>query len=173
MSQGHRAPWSDRDVHVERCPGGSLGGYTGWVPGRAIPGTGSTTQLPRAEPQEPIPSGAGPGSPCQGLEWVGYGWEGDPFACPSTGAHPAPGPPTPALWAYGARFAVQDPPCGQKARFHDISQKLRQNGQVSTKSVEKACHSPCLPKRVRKSPLEFLRFPFWPAFSPKELMGPF
>ena len=59
------------------------------------------------------------------------------------------------------------------ARFDVISQKLSQNRVVSAEYVEKACHSPCFQNRVKKSPLEILRFPFWDAFSHKELMGHF
>ena len=60
-----------------------------------------------------------------------------------------------------------------KARFHDISRKLSQNGQVSPKYVNKAYHSPCFQNAAQKSPLEILRFPFPDAFSHKELMGRF
>ena len=44
---------------------------------------------------------------------------------------------------------------------------------MSTKYVEKACHSPYSQNRLRKSPLGFLRFPFLAAFSHKELLGHF
>ena len=60
-----------------------------------------------------------------------------------------------------------------KARFSDILLKSSQNREVSPKSVEKAYHSPYFQNRVRKSPLEILRFPFLPAFSHKELSGHF
>ena len=45
-------------------------------------------------------SGAGPGRPCRGLEWV--------VICSRTygPVYAALGPPTPALWASGARSAV-------------------------------------------------------------------
>ena len=78
------------------------------------------------------------------------------------------------------------PPCGPSlsfplkcrlwakgARFHDISWKVSQNGQVSPKSHEKASHSPYSQNGLEKSPLEILRIPFPRAFSGKELMVPF
>ena len=58
-----------------------------------------------------------------------------------------------------------------RARFDLISCKVSQTAIVSPKSVEKACHSPYLQNGSQKSPLEFLRFLFWPAFSHKELIG--
>ena len=61
----------------------------------------------------------------------------------------------------------------KRARFHVISQKLSQNREVSAKYVEKACHSPYIQNGSQKSALDFLRFPLFPAFSHKELMGLF
>ena len=60
-----------------------------------------------------------------------------------------------------------------RARFHLNSTKLSQNGQVSLKYVEKACNSPCFQNGPGKSPLGILGFPFYLAFSHKELMGHF
>ena len=60
-----------------------------------------------------------------------------------------------------------------RARSHVIYCKVSQNGQVSTKYPEKACHSPYIQNRLGKSPLEILRFPFSESFSHKELMGHF
>ena len=56
------------------------------------------------------------------------------------------------------------------ARFQVISHKVSQNGIVSPKNVNKACHSPYIQNGAQKSPLEILRFPLLLAFSPKELM---
>ena len=64
-------------------------------------------------------------------------------------------------------------PWANRARFNVISQKLSENGQASPKSVEKAYHSPYFQNGSRISPLGFLRFPISPAFSHKELIGPF
>ena len=89
-------------------------------------------------------------------------------------------PPLRTLQVLRARFAVPGPLLGQiaaswpiRARIDLNLRKLSQNGEVSTKYVEKASHSPCFQKLIQKSPLEFLRFPVLRAFSHKELMVPF
>ena len=61
----------------------------------------------------------------------------------------------------------------QTARLRSKHDKVSQNDEVSPKSLEKACHSPYFQNGLQKSALDFLRFPFGPAFSPKELMGRF
>ena len=65
-----------------RHPCWSTGGYTGPVRVGILDGWGTTPGAPtdRAEPRSPHDSGAGPGSPCQGLEWVVMWVGGDPFA---------------------------------------------------------------------------------------------
>ena len=68
---------------------------------------------------------------------------------------------------------LEMPPPGHRARLHLIFYKVSQNGQVSPKYLEKACHSPYSQKRVQNSPLGILRFPYLLAFSHKELMGLF
>ena len=79
----------------------------------------------------------------------------------------------------GARFAVLGllgavPGSRQQtARFHHLFSKVSQNDEVSLKSVNKACHAPYLQNGLQKSPLEILRFPYFVAFSHKELMGLF
>ena len=60
-----------------------------------------------------------------------------------------------------------------RARFEVIFLKVSQNGQVSSKSAQKACHSPYFQKPVGKSALEIPRIPYFVAFSHKELMGHF
>ena len=88
-------------------------------------------------------------------------------------------PPTPGLWPSGARSAVWLPLPGNaaswpiRARLGSHYCKVSQNREVSPKSSQKACHSPCFQKRAQKSPLGILRFPISPAFSHKELMGRF
>ena len=143
-----------------------LGGYTGWVI-RVLPGT----HRPREEGS--ITSEAGPEGPAGA--WSGGLWSlgacpcvrrrgrllGPPWHC--QGPLPAvavPGPLECRLWP-------------NKARFHDISCKVSQKARVSSKSVEKACHSPYIQNGLEKSPLDFLRFLFSSAFSHKELMGCF
>ena len=79
---------------------------------------------------------------------------------------PLQGPP----W-YGSGLSAASGPI--RARIRVILLKVSQNGQVSPKSYEKASHSPYSQNGPRKSPLDFLGIPFWPAFSGKELMVPF
>ena len=85
---------------------------------------------------------------------------------------PSPHPPGPV-------GPLQGPPWGwvlspsKRARLRSHFLKVRQNGQVSPKYHEKASRSPYSQNGSRKSALEILRFPLWPAFSCKELMGHF
>ena len=90
--------------------------------------------------------------------------------------------PEPCPHPFGARSLLPRPWRGlpgtclssqQKERFHVISCKVSQNREVSPKYDEKACHAPYLQNGSQKSPLDFLGFPIWLAFSPKELMGLF
>ena len=81
--------------------------------------------------------------------------------------------PLQARWAFRGPLRCQQPLPEQRATFDLISHKVSQNGIVSPKSSEKACHSPCFQNLVQKSPLEILGFPVWLAFSRKELMGHF
>ena len=128
-----------RAVH---CLGGYQGGYTGWV----IPGT---TQLPshaaRGGPQK-HPAKRAPEAP-KGLEWVGCGVRANPGTAAGTapgttlrarsgtpGPLPVPGPSECCLLAIWARFDL-------------ILLKVSQNRVVSPIFVEKACHSPYIPKR--------------------------
>ena len=82
------------------------------------------------------------------------------------------GPGQPPQWPPCLRTSqiAASQPIG--ARLTSISYKVSQNGQVSTKKCQKACHSPCFIFKAQKSPLEIPRFLFWPAFSHKELMVP-
>ena len=152
------------DVPAVRCsgvagPGCRLGGYTGWV----IPGSHRHHALLA---RRTYPAKRAPEAPARGLEWVGYvrvrpshadhhSLRSGPLRC----QHASPRANS-RLWA-------------NRARFSDISWKLSQNRGVSPKSVQKACHSPYFQNRLKKSALGFLRFPFCPAFSHKELLGLF
>ena len=121
------------------------------------------TDLWKAEPQT---AKRAPEAPARG--WSGWsevqrppGSQNPPFGPGRSSQLALPGSGTlPASWPIGARFDL-------------ISKKHSQNGEVSPKSVQKACHSPYFQNGLRKSPLGFLRFPFSPAFSHKELMGLF
>ena len=83
------------------------------------------------------------------------------------------GPLQPTLWASAGAPRANPASWPIPARFDLILLKLSQNGIVSSKSVQKACHSPYFQNLVQKSPLGFLRFPISSAFSHKELMGHF
>ena len=108
-------------------------------------------------------SEAGPGTPCRGVEWVviacGVGGPQNPPSGPGRSLQALPGSGTLGcrLWANKARFSV-------------FLLKLSQNGVVSPEKCNKASHSPCFQKRLRKSALEIPGFPFLSAFSHKELM---
>ena len=158
MPRGHYRRVHHWLQHGHAALGGTRVGYTGWVIRGAIPGT-----------YRPLESGvpdseAGPGSPSR----AGVGGLGC-SARPSPRTHP-PGPvgtpagslpgsgPLPASWPIGARFNL-------------ISYKVSQKGIESPEKHEKACHSPCFQNRPGKSPLGFLGFPLFLAFSHKELMG--
>ena len=141
---------------------------TGWVLGGLYRVQGSTTHPPREE--DPYPAKRARKA-LQGA-WSGgvWVWARDPAAVsqdPPFG--PGRSPLVPSL-VLGPLIAASWP---ITARFHHISYKVSQNGQVSPKYVEKASHSPCFQNVVRKSPLEILRFPYFLAFSHKELMGRF
>ena len=110
----------------------------------------------------------------KGLEWVGWVQR-----VPTPSRVPAVTSPVPTLRAR----SPFPPPAGaglpgtglalKRARFDLILLKVSQNCIVSPKKCEKAWHSPCFQNGLRKSPLEILRFPFYGAFSHKELMGHF
>ena len=128
-------------------------GYTGYYPAaKDVPVKRRPDQ--RSGPRKP-----------KGLEWVGLA------AAPSTSA--------PTLRARSAWAGLPGAPRAKAAsgpitaRFSYILLKVSQNDEVSPLFTEKACHSPCSQNGLQKSPLEKLRFPFWPAFSCKELMGLF
>ena len=97
-------------------------------------------------------------------------------AAPTWPAPPCTHPPGPVghlrcpPWCRPPLFAASWP---IRARFQSFSLKVSQNREVSPKKCQKASHSPYLQNSSQKSPLDFLRFLFSSAFSPKELMGLF
>ena len=141
-------------------PGGYREGYTGWV----IPGSSTD---PASCEAEACSSEAGPGSPQRGLEWVG--------TCIAPARAPEPPTPDPCRVLRGPLRCPGPLPASWpiRARISLIYCKVSQNRRVSPEYCQKACHSPCSQNGPRKSPLGILRFPFWRAFSPKELMGHF
>ena len=141
-----------------------LGRVYGWVPGRAIPGY--YPAVPHRARNPAADSEAGPGSPA-GAGVGGQQLGGRVSQYPPSG----PGRSLQALPGTGTRLHAASGPI--RARFSVFLVKYSQNDEVSPKSVQKACHSPCFQKRVQKSALDFLRFPILVAFSHKELMGLF
>ena len=138
-------------------PGGVwAGGYTGWV----IRGSPSTW---KAEPQT---AERAPEALAQG--WSGWSEVQRPPVQPD---HPLQAPqafrgPLRCQASLPASWPI-------RARFRHIYCKVRQNREVSSEKCQKASHSPYFQNGLGNSPLDFLRFPFYPAFSGKELMGHF
>ena len=106
-------------------------------------------------------------------EAPGRGWSGWSLrAAPYVRTHPSGPVLSPAGSLPGAPRA--NPGSWPiRARFHVFLVKHCQNRGVSPKCVEKASVSPCFQNGLGKSPLRFLRFPYSPAFSHKELSGHF
>ena len=141
---------------------GTRVGYIGWV----IPGpstdalcSGSSAVTAKRAPEALQGAGVG-GHSAAGERWAGR-------------VYPHPPGPVGHLRCPPWDIPLDCPPGANTARFHDILLKVSQNGQVSPENVNKASHSPCFQNGLRKSPLEILRFPFWRAFSHKELSGHF
>ena len=137
-------------VPVQACSGCGLDGYSGWVywVGTPRPPTQPPSHVLRGGPQKQTAKRAPEGP--RGLEWVVCGVRG------LSGVRRRgrlPGPPCgPGRfpWDPPCPGTLRMPPLGNRARFDVISQKLRQNGEVSPECVEKASLSPYSPKRVRK-----------------------
>ena len=129
---------------------GYWGRVAGWVYRVGNTGTYPVAICPRAEVPQPASDCRERALPCRGrVGWKQVGT--DPFACPSTRnprtpplRGPVAAPRAPGPWgSLGA-------PRSKRARFHVISWKVSEDGKVSPKSVEKAWHSPYIPKRGRK-----------------------
>ena len=157
---------------------GVPGGYgDGWVPGEGYtgyyPAARGEVQIQRSGPRKPRRGWSGwyleLGRPTYGQMKVNKGPGTAAGTAPRTTLRARSVPPgaLPVLGPSECRLTAN------RARISLILLKVSQNGEVSWKSVEKACHSPYLQKRSQKSPLDFLRFPFSVAFSHKELMGRF
>ena len=152
------------------CRTGMVPGWVyGWVYRVGIPGEYPAASPPRPGERSQVQR-SGPRKP-RGLEWVVPGSSG--VTVGGDGPVPPLRGPVGALWAPPCTCPCKCPPRANMARFTFILLKVSQNGRVSPRNVEKACHSPCLQNTVQKSPLDFLRFPVLLAFSHKELMGHF
>ena len=100
----------------------------------------------------------------------GQGWTGVPGSRPT---HSSPvGFRGPLRWS-GPLPRANAASWPILARFDLILLNYSQNARVSPKYVNKACHSPYLQNGLQKSALQILRFPYFVAFSHKELMGLF
>ena len=148
-------------------------GYTGGYIGGLYRGT--THQLPRAETHPPDSDRRERVLSCRGrvvrkqggatLSRVPVGVRPSHVPTPSGPGRPSPAP------GRGLPGTCLSP--SKRARFRVPYLKVSQNGQVSPKSVNKACHSPYSQNGSQISPLGILRFPLFLAFSHKELMGLF
>ena len=149
-------------------------GIGGWVgEGNTHPPTALSPEEHQgglAGPDRPGPAlqgrvGAGVGRPLRDLRYTLNIAHSGPMCARSHPGKPGPGQSP-------CRGLPWTSP-GKRARFHLITCKVSQNGEVSPENLNKASHSPYSQNGVQKSPLEILRFLFSPAFSCKELMGPF
>ena len=135
----HGVPVPSRVVHaVSGCRAVPVRGMGGWV--YRVGNTGCTQRARFARGEVPVQR-SGPRSPA-GAEWVVRGAR-TPAA---PGTHPSGPVGTPAGSLPGSWTLPASWPIG--ARFHDILLKVSQKAIVSPKGVEKASHSPYLPKRV-------------------------
>ena len=150
-----------------RCTGcgtGTWDGYTGWVSGWVIPGH-PATQLPRAK-GGPSDSEAGP----VGLQGRS-GWSLGPeyhLVRPSLRPHHSrpcrPSGPAPLGLSLSS---------GKGRDSRSILIKLVKTAKCHRKVFKRPVIVPNLQNGLKKSPLDFPGFPFYVAFSHKELMGLF
>ena len=143
---------------------GIPGGYTGWVGRGAIPGYyRGTTQRPR---KVPYPAERAP----EALAGAGVGgiWDRPrerPLTTPA-----GPGRVLGTLPVSSSSNAASGP---IRARFHVKSSKVSQNGIVSPRNVEKACHSPYFQNGLQKSPLDISRISILASLLSQGINGPF
>ena len=148
-----------------------LGGYTGWVygwvVGRAIPGT--TQPGPRLL-EEQARQRSGPRKSHRG--WSGWSGAADVLGPTLVRTRTLPHPLRPCRPPGPA-------PLGRvllagKGRDSDLNSiKLVKTAKCHQKVSIRPVIVPIFQNGSGKSPLGFLRFPYWPAFSHKELLGLF
>ena len=154
-------PGTTRESGYSTCV--RVGGYCRGM-GLGGTGVGYTGYYPATSKAETLTAKRAPEALAQG--WSGWSGLQRPLRPQTHPAgpvgHPCPpwsGPsPHPASWPIRARFQLN-------------IYKVSQNREVSPKYAEKASHSPYIQNGSQKSPLEIPRFPYFLAFSPKELMG--
>ena len=140
-------------------------GYgTGWVLGR-----GYTGYPPSCSGRGPKTSGAGPEGPA-GPGVVGLGSSGVRVGgtVPSPPLRGPVGPPGPSLAG-----TSECRPWANKARFRPQFYKVSQNAEVSPEKCQKACHSPCFPKRVPKVTSWISRISVFASLLSQGINGPF
>ena len=93
-------------------------------------------------------------------------------SAPYVRTHP-PGPVSLALPAFPGAPRANARSWPIRARIDLNFSKVKQNGGVSPKYVQKASRTPYFQNELQKSPLGILRKPFSLAFSHKELMAPY
>ena len=155
------------------CRGGYQGGYTGLGTRVGIAGWvwGGLYRVPSQLPaRRSHRQRSGPRSPCRGRS----GWSvgpGAPELARTTPAGPGRSPLVPSLsWQ---PLPGNTRLLANKARFKVKTCKVSRNGEVSPKYVEKASHSPYLPKRVQKSPLDILQISISASLLSQGINGPF
>ena len=128
-------PTRRRSAAVQWCTGyGAVRVGYGWVgiPG-VVPPTDHAEEPTQVHPAERAPEAL------QGLEWVGCTARANGRAGRLLVPPYGPGR---SLWALPVPGPSECPPWTNRARIDLISWNLSQNGQVSPKYPEKACHSP-------------------------------
>ena len=153
-------------VGVQGCTG--PGGYTGWVYRVGVPG--STTQPPCAREEQAQPAKRAPDGPAgAGSGWVGCsGRVTGGGTAPRTTLRARSGTRTlPVLGPSECRLLAIT------ARFHSYSRNLVKTAKCHQNVTKRPVIVPISQNGSRKSPLDFLGFTFWLAFSHKELMGHF
>ena len=142
MSQWSRAPSCSTVLVDVRAGLRVLGRVYGWVYWEGNTGYRGVLPSHRALGSTHPDQRSGPRKPRGG--WSGWVWVGGtvPFACLPRCVRPGPYPPS------GPGRPLQGLPgrdlgsSGKRARFRPQFYKVSQNRKVSSKSVNKACHSP-------------------------------
>ena len=122
---------------------------------------------------DPVTAKRAPEAPA-GLEWVVTGAGTVPFARdPVSRCARAVSPPFGPGQAPAGPSLGYTPPRAKRARFQVISWKLSKNREVSPKYVEKACHSPYIPKRCPKVTSWNSQIPVFLSLLSQGINGPF
>ena len=130
---------------------GILGGYTGWVPGVLYR---PSQLLEEGSPtRRPATAGSGPLQRRGGSE-AGWGWTDVLVRARPWTTHSRPCRPS------GTRSAVQALPTGKGRHFRSFPVKLVKTAKCHRKVSKRPVLVPISQNGSKKSPLEFLGFPF-------------